>query len=224
MKIFPQGEYAGKASTQASGGSRRRRERSECAGGSRLPPIETDKSVSRGDHHLTGAARARGKSKEYRDEPVKQRGMYFRVGSAGKRNEDLPARRVRRQAAGVAAGVLAQNAQAAQDCLRAPVIAQVVARLRLAAQHLTQALQRAAAATDATAIPIRDHQEVPHLRQQSDLAAKPNLRLVSRRLAVIGGGNDEVIPKAGGFRWNRFHSSLRVDSRGTIDGWSITLF
>ncbi len=156
--------------------------------------IETDERVSRSDRHLARAGRARGQPEESRCQPVKQRGSQGGAGIAGKRNEDLAARRVRGQAPGVAAGVYDQNAQTAQDCLRGIQGAPVIARLRFAAQHLSQALEGAAAAADAAAILIRDRQDVPHLRQFADLAAELNLRLVGHCLGGIGGGNDEVIP------------------------------
>ncbi len=62
------------------------------------------------------------------------------------------------------------------------------------AQDFHQTIERAAAAADPPAAGIGDHDRLANIAEQTQLAAQVQLRLVSLRLPLIRGRDDQDIP------------------------------
>ena len=112
--------------------------------------VEPQQYVAGGDHDLPFALAARRQGQIGGQLAIEKRCSQGRVGEARERDEDLSARSIGRQAAGVAAGMDDENPQSLQDflpCIRASNLSP--RSPMFAREHLHQAANRASAAADA---------------------------------------------------------------------------
>ena len=168
--------------------------------------IKKDQSVAGRHHHLSATSLRGRQSHEARRNAVKERTPERRIGLPRHWNEDLAARSVGREPPGIAAGVNDEDAEAPEDALDrrtgVPPVRDVrrsgqAGRLsyrQFAVHHFHQAAERAAAAADAFAFGISNHEDVPDAGERAAAMSEPQLRLIGAGLGVIGRGDDEIVP------------------------------
>ena len=154
--------------------------------------IEQEQNVAGGYDDLAGAGPGAGQCQIGRNLAVEERQVDRTVAFAGHGHEDFAARGVSGEPSGIAAGMNDQDSQPFEGGRPGLVVGGVG---QFALQDFPEAEDGASAAANALAAGVRDDEHIADTRQQPQLLPHIEMRFIRRGLGVVGGGDDQVVPR-----------------------------
>ena len=174
-------------------GTRQARDSHRCEAD--LVGIEGQQHVARGDHDLAGEGVRRRKLLIDRQLAIEEGRAHGAVAAIWHGHEDLSTGPIGRQPLRVPPAVHDEDPHPSQHVDPRLRPCGVASRGQFPVQHRQQAVERAAAASHATAVGIGHDQDLSEPLEESQLPPHVNLIAERRGLGLVGSREDQVVPR-----------------------------